>query len=117
MNLNSFSSSRRVPDTLSEELVATLLQAKTFEFKSLFSVVHAALKEKRISGGGEEMLRLRTYDKLQCLVRDGNVTKVDGRYKGVRKQLLLTAKKLQERRQPRTGPSGATAPAAQVKKT
>jgi hypothetical protein len=36
------------------------------------------------------MLRLRTYEKLQNLVRDGRVTKTGKKYKGVAKALLPT---------------------------
>lgn len=117
MNLNYLTSSRRVPDLLMEELVAALLCSKTIEFKSLFSLIHTALKEKKVSGGGEEMLRLRTYDKLQSLVRDGNVTKVQGRYKGIRKQLLLVAEKLQERRLPRPHLPASLPPETQTART
>jgi hypothetical protein len=117
MNQNFYSSSRRIPDLLMEELVAALLRAKSFEFKSLFADVHAALKERKVGGGGEEMLRLRTYDKLQSLVRDGSVTKAEGRYRGVRKQLLITAKGLQELRQPRPANHAPVASPMPAKKT
>jgi len=83
-----------------EELVVTLLGDKTFEFKALFSVIYSVMKEKKI-GGGEEMLRLRTYEKLQSLVREGGATKVDGRYKGVKKRLLVIAEQLKDRRLPK----------------
>ena len=33
--------SRRVPDNVTEELVAALSGSKTYEFKALFSVIHA----------------------------------------------------------------------------
>jgi hypothetical protein len=121
MSLNFFSSSRRIPDVLMEELVTVLLCAKTFEFKALFEIVHSAMKERKVSGGGEEMLRLRAYDKLQSLVREGGATKVGGRYKGVRKQLLIVAEQLKDRHLPKThsagvapahrSPSKSTAPA------
>lgn len=83
-----------------EELAGALLQAKSFEFKALFLTVYSSLKEKKLSNGGEEMLRLRTYEKLQTLVRDGCATKVAGRYKGVRDKLLIFAEQLRQRRHP-----------------
>lgn len=101
MSLNFFSSSRRIPDVLMEELVTALLCTKTFEFKSLFAIVYSALKEKKTGSGGEEMLRLRAYEKLQNLVREGGVVKIAGRYKGVRKRLLIIADQLKARRLPR----------------
>lgn len=101
MNSNYYAS-RRLPDTLMEELVAAMLRAETVEFKALFSIVHSTLRQRKMSGGGEEMLRLRTYDKLQTLVREGAVTKINGRYRGVRKRLLIISESLQERHKPRT---------------
>jgi len=70
LNVFKFSSfSRRGPDNITEELVAALSCSKSYEFKALFSVIHAALRARNAASGGEEMLRLRTYDKLQSLVR------------------------------------------------
>ena len=65
--------SRRGPDILTEEL-AVLLSGKTrFEFKPLFSLVYANLRARKLANGGEDMLRLRLYEKLQDLVRKGMV--------------------------------------------
>ena len=83
-----------------EELVTALLEARTFEFKALFLAVHSSLKEKKTGSVGEEMLRLRMYEKLQSLVREGSATKVAGRYKGVRDKLLIVVEQLKERRRP-----------------
>ena len=61
-----------------------MLSSKTsFEFKALFSVVHANLKLRNAASGGEEMLRLRAYEKLQNLVQAGLVKKVGKEYRGV----------------------------------
>ena len=65
---NAFS--RRVPDLVTEELVAVLSRRASFEFKELFD-------------GGEEMLRLRAYEKLQNLVARGAVRKNGKKYKGL----------------------------------
>ena len=94
---------RRVPDNVTEELVAALSDSKAYEFKALFSVIHAALRARNAAGGGEEMLRLRTYEKLQNLVRAGQVKKVGKKYKGVAKALLLLSESLKEYR--KNGPS------------
>lgn len=64
MNSN-FNFARRAPDSITEELVAVLSGPKSYEFKALFLVIHAALRARNAASGGEEMLRLRTYDKLQ----------------------------------------------------
>src|SRR5688500_1487290 len=75
--------SRRGPDRLAEEL-ATVLTCKTsFEFKPLFTLVHANLKARNAASGGEEMLRLRAYEKLQTLVQAGVVKKTGKEYCGV----------------------------------
>ena len=61
-----------------------MLSEKTwFEFKELFLVVHANLRARNAASGGEEMLRLRAYEKLQNLVQGGVVKKDGKRYKGV----------------------------------
>jgi hypothetical protein len=85
-NFSSFS--RRGPDNITEELVAALSGSKSYEFKALFSVIHAALRARNAARGGEEMLRLRTYDKLQNLVRQGQVKKTGKKYKGVTNALV-----------------------------
>jgi hypothetical protein len=78
---------RRGPDNISEELVKALSSSKSYEFKALFSVIHAALRARKAASGGEEMLRLRTYEKLQNLVQSGRVKKTGKKYKGVTKAL------------------------------
>ena len=75
MNSNFSSFSRRGPDNVTEELVAVLSGPKSYEFKALFLVVHDALRARNAASGGEEMLRLRAYEKLQNLVSRGMVKK------------------------------------------
>ncbi len=79
--------SRRAPDIITEELVAVLYSKTAFEFKPLFDVLLFNLRERNAASGGEEMLRLRSYEKLQSLVHQGAVErKVTGgikKYKGV----------------------------------
>lgn len=77
---NAFS--RRVPDLVTEELVAVLSRRSSFEFKQLFDVVHENLRARNAASGGEEMLRLRAYEKLQNLVARGAVKKSGRKYKG-----------------------------------
>ena len=67
--------SRKGPDVLSEELARALWGQPAFEFKALFTSVHANLRARNACSGGEEMLRLRVYEKLQDFVRKGMVTK------------------------------------------
>ena len=55
----------------------------SYEFKALFDVVHANLRARNAASGGEEMLRLRAYEKLQNLVQAGIVKKVGKEYRGV----------------------------------
>ena len=75
--------SRRGPDRVGEELAAALSGPASYEFKSLFTVVHANLKARNAATGGEEMLRLRIYEKLQNLVQVGIVKKTGKEYSGV----------------------------------
>lgn len=75
--------SRRLPDLVTEELVAVLSKKNSFEFKQLFDVVHERLRARNAASGGEEMLRLRAYEKLQNLVSRGMVKKTGKKYKGL----------------------------------
>jgi hypothetical protein len=72
---------------VTEELVDVLLDARPYEFKALFGIVHAGLRARNAVSGGEEMLRLRAYEKLQDLVRQGRVKKAGKEYKGIPKAL------------------------------
>src|ERR1700749_1148800 len=75
--------SRRLPDLVTEELAAVLSSKSTYEFKELFDVVHENLRARNAASGGEEMLRLRAYEKLQNLVARGAVKKNGKKYKGL----------------------------------
>src|SRR5438067_10612433 len=83
---------RRIPDNVTEELVAILSSRASFEFKPLFDLVLLKLRERNAASGGEEMLRLRVYEKLQGLVSQGAVDrKVNGitkKYKGVASRMI-----------------------------
>ena len=84
--------SRRLPDLVTEELAAVLSKKATYEFKNIFEVVYEKLKARNAASGGEEMLRLRAYEKLQNLVGRGMVKMTLGKdgkksYKGLPKQL------------------------------
>jgi hypothetical protein len=70
---NNFS--RRLPDVVTKELVFVLSQKTSYEFKPLFEVVHDNLRRRNVAHGGEELLRLRAYEKLHNLVYSGAVKK------------------------------------------
>jgi hypothetical protein len=80
-------SSRRGPDIVTEELAAVLSGPASLEFKPLFDLVHANLRARKSVSGGEEMLRLRAYEKLQSLVNRGmvqkTITKAGKHYRGL----------------------------------
>ena len=80
-------SSRRGPDVVTEELVAVLSGSAWFEFKPLFDLVYMNLRARKSASGGEEMLRLRAYEKLQSLVNRGmvqkSITKAGKKYRGL----------------------------------
>src|SRR6202162_3513412 len=83
--------SRRMPDNVTEELVAVLSSRASFEFKPLFDIILLNLRVRNAASGGEEMLRLRVYEKLQGLVGQGAVNRtVNGttkKYKGVSRRM------------------------------
>src|SRR6266513_3520286 len=84
---------RRMPDNVTEELVAVLSSKASFEFKPLFEIVLLKLRERNAASGGEEMLRLRAYERLRGLVHQGavnrTVTGVTKKYKGVAKRMVV----------------------------
>lgn len=76
--------SRRVPDHVTDELVVVLSEETEFlHFNDLFQKVYDNLKKKNAVSGGEEMLRLRAYEKLQNLVSRGMVNKEARQYLGL----------------------------------
>jgi hypothetical protein len=88
---------RRTPDIMTEELCAILSQKTSFEFKPLYNLVYANLHARNAASGGDEMLRLRAYEKLQNLVNDGMVTKsADKKYRGRPAALLVVSTRLEE---------------------
>ena len=83
----NFKFSVRGPDRVSEELAAVLSTKKAMEFKDIFTLVYANLLSKDYARGGEEMLRLRTHEKLQAFVVAGIVVKDAKKYTGIPKML------------------------------
>ena len=63
--------------------MAVLSRRTSFEFKHLFEILHENLRARNAASGGEEMLRLRAYEKLQNLVARGMVKKTGKKYKGL----------------------------------
>ena len=90
---SAISFTRRAPDNLTEELVAVLSSKDSFEFKPLFEIILLNLRERNAANGGEELLRLRAYEKLQGLVSQGAVTRtgigITKKYKGVAKRMVV----------------------------
>lgn len=89
--------SRRGPDVVTEELAVVLSRKTSYEFKPLFEILHANLRERNAVSGGEEMLRLRAYEKLQNLVNRGMVKKTGKKYRGLASALATL-------KNPPTGP-------------
>src|SRR6059058_3659282 len=89
---SSITFARRGPDNITEELIAVLSSKASFEFKPLFEIMLLNLRERNAASGGEEMLRLRAYEKLQGLVNQGAVHReVSGstkKYKGVAARMI-----------------------------
>src|SRR5580704_11991766 len=70
------------PDLLTEELVNAVSVNADFEFKPLFTLIYGNLRARNAAHGGEDMLRLRLYEKLQWLVQIGGVEKTGKIYRG-----------------------------------
>jgi len=68
---------------VTDELVVVLQDDEAYLFNGLFERVYENLKAKNAVSGGEEMLRLRAYEKLQNLVTRGLVEKKGKTYKGL----------------------------------
>src|SRR5438874_4668989 len=89
----AISFTRRAPDNITEELIAVLSSKASFEFKPLFEIILLNLRERNAASGGEEMLRLRAYEKLQGLVNQGavnrTVTGITKKYKGVAARMAV----------------------------
>lgn len=93
---NNSGFTRRTPDIMTEELCAILSQKASFEFKPLYDLIYANLHTRNAVSGGDEMLRLRAYEKLQNLVQDGVVTKTAKKYRGRPAALLIVSARLEE---------------------
>ncbi|MEM0969545.1 MAG: hypothetical protein AAF191_16200 [Verrucomicrobiota bacterium] len=63
--------------------MAVLSEPRNFAFNDLFEIVYENLKKRNAVSGGEEMLRLRAYEKLQNLVTRGLVQKEGKQYMGL----------------------------------
>src|SRR5205809_758304 len=89
----AISFTRRAPDNITEELIAVLSSKASFEFKPLFEIILLNLRERNAASGGEEMLRLRAYEKLQGLVSQGavnrTITGATKKYKGVATRMVV----------------------------
>jgi len=87
MSKNLSYSLLRGPDRISEELATVLSKKGSWEFRSLFDIVHANLRSRDQARGGQEMMRLRAHEKLQTFLHTGVVTKTGKEYTGVPKAL------------------------------
>jgi len=90
---SAISFTRRGPDCITEELIALLSSKVSFEFKALFNMMLLNLRKRNAASGGEEMLRLRAYEKLQGLVNQGAVKRtvigITKKYKGVPTRMIV----------------------------
>lgn len=68
-------SSRKSPDLVTDELIDIMQKVGVLEFNEIFLQALSAMKEKKMPMSGEEILRLRIYDKLQNLVSAGGLMK------------------------------------------
>jgi hypothetical protein len=87
----NFRFARTGPDFLMDELTEALKADVWFEFNPLFLQVYSKLRDRKAAGGGQEMLRLRMYEKLQKLVQRGIVEKNGKTYRGIASALAAWA--------------------------
>jgi len=70
----------------------------SFEFKPLFEIILLKLRKRNATNGGEELLRLRVYEKLQGLVYQGDVKRtvigITKKYKGIPKRMVVLRTKM-----------------------
>src|SRR2546429_8706414 len=89
---------RRMPDNVTEELVAVLSSRASFEFKPLFDMVLLNLRERNAASGGGEMVGLGVYEKLLGVVGQGGgnrtITGATKKYKSVVPRLLGLTKEV-----------------------
>ena len=74
---------RRSVDHVTDEIIIALSGGITIGFRPLFLKVFDGLKNRNAASGGEEMLRLRCYEKLLKLAKCGLVEKNDKTYRGL----------------------------------
>jgi hypothetical protein len=74
---------RSRPDPLLEEVLEVLGTHEAYDLNGLFEIVHTKLRSRNAAHSGQEMLRLRTYEKLQGLMKDGAVKKTGKIYEAV----------------------------------
>lgn len=77
--------SRKAPDNLMITLVEALGDNQKYGFNDIFEKTFELLKKRNAVSGGEEMLRLRTYEKLQGLVQKGCVERTGREYKATKR--------------------------------
>lgn len=97
-----FAFARTGPDFLMNELTESLRQDGWFEFNALFLEIYDRLKLRKATGGGEEMLRLRMYEKLQKLVQGGIVERSGKSYRGKAAALAAFVEQIAEQQNQRT---------------
>ena len=91
-------SSRKAPDLVTDELIVILHEAGMLEFNEIFQRAVVVMKEKHMSLGGEEILRLRIYEKLQNLVSAGGLVKKGREYTAQSKLMTLKSEPLPDTR-------------------
>lgn len=71
-------------DAVQEAVMAALSNGRPMEFNEVFAALSEELPAMGTAvNGGEEMLRMRCYERLQALIRDGLVRKNAKAYRAV----------------------------------
>jgi hypothetical protein len=88
-------------DYVVEEIATLLRSDHWYEFNPLFELARANLRGRKPIRAGEEMLRLRLYEKLQRMVELGFVSRDGARYRGIPQELSALSEYMAERFQER----------------
>jgi len=71
---------RRLPDHVTIAMAHELKRLGIVSFNGLFEATYKKLQEWHLVSGGEEMTRLRAFEKLQIMVTQGLVRKIGKEY-------------------------------------
>jgi hypothetical protein len=91
---NPHGATRKPQDQIRAEMLQVLSLAEIILFNDIYEQVFSNMKSKGLATGGEEILRLRIYEKLQTLVSQGALHKKGKQYEVLPKLHQFAAQEL-----------------------